>query len=182
MAIAPDLFEQITNAIAVLIKNDSDLTTYCIDNLGSEMGSRDNTISHSHHTEPAPFFAVTKGDEEHFLNKATESGLKNTFSCNIVFAGDFSAPQANDNNFVLPAGAEIEVNGIKTYTPTDIMRKIARASAIVMEKKLECQVSQLKIESMKIFSEGYYENELEDGQVGSLLTIELYQKNRGYVD
>jgi len=173
-----DLFEEITNAIAVLIKNDTDLTAYCTDKLGSSLNSTDNSISHVQHQGQVPFFVITKGEEEHFFNRGTASGIKSIFPCQIVFFGEFAAEQISDTEFKLPDGAKTTVNGITTYTPSDIMRKIARLAGLLINKSIECQIPQLRIESFTVFSEGYYDR--ESGAVGSILGLNMYQENRGY--
>jgi hypothetical protein len=173
-----DLFEQITNAIAVLLENDIDLSTYCVTNLGATLISQDNSIGISNHLPNYPYFVITKGEEEHFFNKGTESGLKNMLPLAIVFFGKFKADQIDDINFTLPTNAKKTVNGIVTYTPTDIMRKIARISGNIINEKINCQIPQLYLEKISIFSEGYYDE--PNGVVGSILNLTMYQENRGY--
>jgi len=173
-----DIFEEITNAIAVLIHEDVDISAYCIDKLGSEMNPTDNSIVNVNHQGQMPFFMVTKSEEQHFFNEGTAIGLKNTFQCTVVFFGDFKGTQTDDTNFQLPAGAEIEVNGIKTYTPSDTMRKIARMSGYTVNKNIECKIPQLRVENFTVFSEGFYDR--ESGTVGSILELTMYQRNNAY--
>lgn len=172
-----DLFEEITNAIAVLIKDDAVITAYCVDKLGSAMNPTDNSITQVQHQGQVPFFVITKGEEEHFFNRGTLQGSKSIFPCSIVFFGEFRAEQINDKEFALPNGAQIDVNGIKTYTPSDTMRKIARLAGNLVNKKIECQIAQLRVENFTVFSEGYYDR--ESGAVGSILQLNMYQENRG---
>lgn len=173
-----DLFEEITNAIAVLIKDDTTITEYCVDKLGSAMNPIDNSVAHVSHQGQGPFFVITKGEEEHFFNRGTADGTKNIFPCSIVFLGDFETEQASDTEFLLPAGAQIEVNGIKTFTPSDTMRKIARLAGNLVNKNIACQIPQLRVESFTVFSEGYYDR--ESGAVGSILQLNMYQENNAY--
>ena len=173
-----DLFEEITNAIAVLIKDDVVLTAYCAEKLGSAMNPTDNSVAHASHQGQVPFFVITKGEEEHFFNRGTLQGTKSNFPCSVVFFGEFEAEQVNDEEFVLPDGAQVDVNGIKTYTPSDTMRKIARLAGNLVNTKIECQIAQLRVESFTVFSEGYYDR--ESGAVGSILQLNLYQENNGY--
>jgi len=58
------------------------------------------------------------------------------------------------------------------------MRKIARLAGLLINKSIECQIPQLRIESFTVFSEGYYDR--ESGAVGSILGLNMYQENRGY--
>jgi hypothetical protein len=173
-----DLFEQITNTIAVLLKDDVVLTSYCTTNLGSALTPSDNSIGVEEHLPNYPYFVVTKGEEEHYFNKGTQAGLKNMFPLQVVFYGKFKASQSQDKNFVLPTGAKTTVNNITTYTPSDIMRKIARLSGKVVNSKIACTIPQLRVEKLTIFSEGYYDR--ENGVVGSILGLTLYQENNGY--
>lgn len=173
-----DLFEEITNAIAVLIKDDAALTAYCIEKLGSAMNPIDNSITKVEHQGEVPFFVITKGQEEHFFNRGTLQGSKSIFPCTIVFFGDFGAEQIGDKEFKLQDGAKIDVNGIKTFTPSDTMRKIARLAGSLVNTKIECQIPQLRVESFTVFSEGYYDR--ESGAVGSILELNMYQENKGY--
>jgi len=173
-----DLFEEITNAIAVLIKDDATITAYCVDKLGSAMNPTDNSIVHVKHQGQIPFFVISKGEEEHFFNRGTLQGTKSIFPCSIVFFGDFATDQTNNTEFLLPSGAELDINGIKTYTPSDTMRKIARLAGNLVNKKIECQIAQLRVESFTVFSEGYYDR--ESGAVGSILQLNMYQENNAY--
>jgi len=173
-----DLFEQITNAIAVLLKNDAGFTTYCEDNLGSAMNPIDNSITLEGHKGQVPFFVISKGEEEHFFNRGTASGTKNLFPCSIIFFGDFKTDQSADKNFTLPPGAKTTINGITTYTPSDVMRKVARLAGFIVNKEAECIVPQLRLENFTVFSEGYYDR--ESGAVGSILNLNMYIENRGY--
>lgn len=173
-----DLFEKITNAMAVTIRDNFDFKTFCISNFGVEMSQRDNSISHEKYQVDAPVFIITKDEEEHFFNKGTESGVKSNFPCQIVFFGDFKADQNDDSDFVLKSGTRVTVNGIVTYTPSDTMRKVARIAGSIINKEIACQIPQLRVESFKIFSEGFYDR--ESGAVGAILSLKMYQENRGY--
>ena len=173
-----DLFEQVTNQIAVLLKNDAILSAYCTTNLGSVLLPQDNSIGIESHISAYPYFVVTKGEEEHFFNRGTQGRLKNTLPLNIVFYGQFKGTQIDDANFNLPTGAKATVNDIVTFTPSDIMRKIARLSGKVINEKIACTIPQLRVEKLTIFSEGYYDG--ENGVVGSILGLTLYQENTGY--
>ena len=178
MSFDSDMFENITNSIAILIDENQEIEDFSISKLGSKMKAVDNSITHSKHKQSLPFFTVNKGDESHFSNRGLDKGSKSDYSLQILFFGDFSIPQANDNLFALPAGAKDTINNIDTYTPSDTMRKIARLSAILINEKLECNIPQIRLEKFNIFSEGYYDN--ESGVVGSVLNIDLYLENRGY--
>lgn len=173
-----DLFEEITNAIAVLIKDDATITAYCVEKLGSAMNPEDNSITHISHQGAVPFFVITKGEEEHFFNRGTSEGIRSIYPCSIVFFGDFNAEQISNEEFVLPTGAQVDVNGIQTYTPSDTMRKIARLAGNLVNKQIECQIPQLRVENFTVFSEGYYDR--ESGAVGSILQLNMYQENNGY--
>lgn len=173
-----DLFEKITNAIAVLIKNDAIISAYCTEKLGSTMKPIDNSIDQVGFQDVLPYFVITKGEEEHFFNKGTSAGTKSIFPCTIIFFGDFAADQVDDANFTLPVGAKTTVNLIETFTPSDVMRKIARIAGSVINDKIECSIPQLRMESFNVFSEGYYDT--ESGLVGSILGLNLYQSSTAY--
>jgi hypothetical protein len=173
-----DLFEEITNAIAVLIKDDAELTAYCNDKLGSAMNPIDNSITHESHQGQVPFFVITKGEEEHFFNRGTASGTKSSFPCSIVFFGKFAGEQVDNKEFALLDGTKTTVNGITTYTPSDTMRKIARLAGNLVNKQIDCKIPQLRVESFTVFSEGFYDR--ENGAVGSILSLNIYQENNGY--
>lgn len=172
-----DLFEKITNKIAVLIKNDAEINAFCLANLGSSINATDNAINKGGIFEPIlPFFVVTKNEENHNRNRGTADGTRSVFSCSVVFLGEFIAPQTDEAEFTLPDGAVATVNGIATYTPSDIMRKLARISANVIDKEVSCsELPQLMVENFSIFSEGYYDS--ESGRVGSILELNMYLKN-----
>jgi hypothetical protein len=172
------MFKKITNAIAVLLKNDADLSTFCMTNLGSVLNTQDNAIGIPSHIVGYPKFVVTKGKESHFFNKGTQNGLKNNFNVNIAFYGDFSGTQVNDTEFNLPTGAKVTTNGITTFTPTDIMREIAVYAGNLIDQKIACDIPQLRLEVFEVDAGWYYAE--ENGVVGSILELTLYQENRGY--
>lgn len=173
-----DLFEQVTNQIAVLLENDATLSAYCTTNLGSLLTPRDNSIGIPSHIVGYPYFVITKGEEEHFFNRGTQNGLKNILPLSIVFYGQFKGTQIDDTNFNLPTGAKATINNIVTFTPSDVMRKIARLAGKVINEKIECTIPQLRVEKITVFSEGYYDR--ENGVVGSILGLTMYQENRAY--
>lgn len=172
------LFEEITNTIAVLVDNDVDIVALCNDKLGSKLNAVDNSITQISHKQELPFFTVNKGEETHFFNRGTSNGSKSEFPIQVVLFGSFRANQTSNNEFVLPTGAEIVVNGIKTFTPSDTMREIARAIGYIIDEKLSCTIPQIRVEKFSVYSEGYFDR--EDGVVGSVLNLDLYLENRGY--
>ncbi len=178
MSFNDNMFEEITNNIAVLIKDDADISAFSVSKLGAELTAIDNSITHSKHKQSLPFFTVNKGDENHFMNRGVQKGSKSEYALQILFFGNFSIQQGSNTDFALPIGAEEIINDIKTYTPSDTMRKIARMAGIVINEKLECTIPQIKLEKFNIYSEGYYDS--ENGVVGSILNVDLYLENRGY--
>jgi hypothetical protein len=172
------LFKQITNAIAVLLKNDVDLSAFCMTNLGSVLNTQDNAIGIPSHIVGYPKFVVTKGQEKHLFNRGTQNGLKNNFNVSVAFYGDFSGEQIDDTSFALPAGAKVTTNGIVTFTPTDIMREIAVYAGNLVNKKIACDIPQLRVEEFTVDAGWYYAE--ENGVVGSILELTMYQENRGY--
>lgn len=173
-------FENISNAIAQIIKNDIDIQNYTTDKLGSVMNSQDNSVILEDKLLDFPFFVINKNDEQHFKNKGIQqsNGIKSIWSLNVVFLGDFSEIQEDDGSFKLPTVATETINGILTYTPSDIMRKIARMSGEVITTELECKVDNIWVQNYSIVADVYYSQ--EDGTVASRLDIELYEQSTNY--
>lgn len=174
-------FKTITNGIAKLIKNDIDIQVFVSDKMnGATLSAQDNAVIIGELIPPFPYFVVNKKDEQHFKNKGLQesNGVKSIWAVEVIFLGDFSVSQTTESDFELPVGAEIEINGITTYTPSDTMRDIARLSAELISKDLECVADGIWVNNYSVVADVYYSE--EDGTVASRLDIELYEQGSNY--
>ena len=166
-------FTVITNSIGQLIQNDAEITQYCIDNLGSTLNGIDNPLWDNAYFPDYPNFIIGKEDESHYFNKA--GGTNDTYIINIMFTGKFEAEQTSEN-LTLPAGAEAIINGVKTYTPSDIMRMLANKVGILMYNSIGCKVPGLLLETYSATADDYYSE--QDGTVSSIIRLEFYENTR----
>lgn len=163
-------FPVITNNIAQLIQNDADLIAYCNDKLGSSLNGIDNPLWDDSYFPAYPNFIIGKEEENHYFNKASQTN--DNYIINIMFTGKFHAPQVNQN-LILPTGAEEIISGVKTYTPSDVMRTIANKAGRLVYKKIGCNVKGLFLEAYCVAADDYYSE--QDGTVSSIIRLELYE-------
>lgn len=163
-------FAVITNNIAQLIQNDADITAYCNDKLGSSLNGIDNPLWDDSYFPAYPNFIIGKEDENHYFNKASQTN--DNYIVNIMFTNKFQEDQV-DANLKIPIGAEQIINGVKTYTPSDIMRTIANKVGRLVYKKIGCNVRGLFLEAYYVTADDYYSE--QDGTVSSIIRLELYE-------
>lgn len=172
--------EDITNSLATLLINDVEIQQYCQDKFSKPLVGQDNLIFVGDLAiQERPSFMITKlPTEKHYFNRARENGTESEWCIMISFFGDFGKGQGNDEVFTIPTGAKETINGIETYTPSDIMRVLARKAGIMAYEKLECQVAGILVESIEIDAEDYYDT--TNGEVKSFVKIDLYKKTGLY--
>lgn len=164
-------FPVITNNIAQLIQNDADLIVYCNDKLGSNLNGIDNPLWDDSYFPAYPNFIIGKEDESHYFNEA--SLTNDNYIVNIMFTGKFQEDQVEEN-LTIPTGAEQIINGVKTYTPSDIMRTVANKVGMLVYKKIGCSVKGLFLRAFYVTANDYYSE--PNGTVSSIIRLELYEK------
>lgn len=174
-------FEDITNQIAVIAKNNQDVEELCQTAFGSSLTVQDNSILLSKYKNNYPFCEINKGNEEAYKNEeASNRKMSNSWTGYIEIFGKFQLEYDSMGETKLPDVAVETVNGVLTYTPSDIMRRIARHIGEDMYKKIACSNNTQGVIMSKynIGTEVYY-NE-EDGSIGASLEFELYRRNTAY--
>jgi len=171
--------ETITNAIAKIILEDSDIQAFCQSKFGKILTGEDNLIViDSLVTAEKPTFTVVKLPEQHNFNEGTNDGYKSQWKILVSFFGEFGTIQEDDASFSIPTGTKVDVNGVTTYTPSDTMRIIARKSADAIYKKIGCSVQGVLLRTANIDAEDYYD--AVSGEVKSYLQLDLYEKSTMY--
>lgn len=174
-------FDDITNQMAQLIKNDADLTQYCNDHLSGALNIVDNTNFADGHAIPYPACEINKINEDKYSNdKSQQMGRSYTWHASITFLGEFKGTATGSEVLVLPAGAKEVINGIDTNMPANHMRKVASKARDLIEKQIGCVTATqgVLLYDSSIVTDDYYAD--SDGVVGSLLTLELYKKSSIY--
>lgn len=173
MTLKDDTEFEIAQAIGELIESDTELQAYCLDKLGANMTVINNANANSE--EVPPFAVITKDVTQEFVNKDVESssGTKGEYPMTITFVGAFKPDRGTSE---LPAEYSDILNNVKTWNPTDIMRKIAHKVKEEIVEKIGCKVSGVLASSPSVVASEYMSENYEDGIVESLLTITLYKK------
>ena len=172
--------EDITNAMAKLLVNDTDIQDYCQTVFTKPLVGEDNLVFiGSLVVADKPSFTVTKLPvETHYFNSETERGLESEWSIMVSFFGDFGVGQEADEIFTLPTGAKKIINGVPTYIPSDTMRILARKAGELAYQKIGCEVPGVLVGSINIDAEDYYDT--VSGEVKSFVKINLYKKAGQY--
>jgi len=170
-------FEDISAQIAVLIKNNNEIETLCQNTFSKSISVIDNSVALKKYLPEMPSAEINKDKEDHFFNDEASSTRKSDiWMGNVVFFGNFEIDNAGD----IPPIAVETVNGIITYKPSDIMRKIARLVGEDINKKISCSNNTKGVLAARysVQSEVYYDR--TSGTVGSFLDFELYKRNSAY--
>lgn len=170
------VFEDITNRMGVIIKQNPEIENICQNIFGKSITIQDNSIVIKEYLPGMPFCEINKDEERAFKNEeAKDMRRSNIWTGNIVFFGNFET-----KNGIIPAVAVETKNGIITYTPSDIMRKIARAAGEAIYEQISCsdKTQGIFLNHYSIMSEVYYDR--ASGTVGSYLEFELYKRNSAY--
>lgn len=172
MTLKDETYYQIANAVAVIINEDVDLQSYCLDKLGANMTVVDNANYAS--TEALPIAQITKDVSQKYINKDVESTpLKGEYPITVMFMGKFAPDDATSE---IPTEYLDTINGIKTWLPADIMRRIADRVGEQIDEQIGCKVPGVMASQPTVVANEYMAEMYEDGVIESSLQITLYKR------